>query len=187
LNAEILRRIEPVGVLDRIEASQRRVLNSLLSSPRINRLVEQEAIDGAAAYPPLDFLADVREGVFSEMYGGSAQPVDAYRRNLQRAYVETLSSRVNGAQAQSDDVRAFFRGELRTLENDLRGARIAADRATTLHVEDLRQQIARALDPTVQAAAAARPTTDLDESSIFDVTAPGDLCWPDYVVLPNKR
>jgi hypothetical protein len=187
LNAEILRRIEPVGVLDRIEASQTRVLNSLLSSPRINRLVEQETIDGAAAYPPLDFLADVREGVFSEMYGGSAQPVDAYRRNLQRAYVETLSSRVNGAQAQSDDVRAFFRGELRTLENDLRGARIAADRATTLHVEDLRQQIARALDPTVQAAAASRPTTDLDESSIFDVTAPGDLCWPDYVVLPNQR
>jgi len=187
LNVEILRRIEPVGLLDRIEASQTRVLNSLLSSPRINRLVEQEAIDGAAAYAPLDFLADVRQGVFSEMYGGSAQPVDAYRRNLQRGYVETLSSRVNGAQAQSDDVRAFFRGELKTLENDLRGARISTDRATALHVEDLRQQIARALDPTVQAAAAARSTTDLDDSSIFDVTAPGDLCWPDYVIVPKKR
>jgi hypothetical protein len=158
-----------------------------LSSARINRLVEQEALDGPAAYAPLDFLADVRKGVFAEVYGGSAAPIDAYRRNLQRAYVETLSNRVNGAQAQSDDVRAFFRGELKTLETDLQKPRAATDRATTLHVEDLRQQIARALDPTFQASAAARSTTELDDSSIFDVTSASDLCWVDYVVLPKKR
>src|SRR5688572_9820997 len=122
VNPEILRRIEPVGVLDRVEASQTRVLNSLLSTARMLRLVEQQAVDGTAAYAPLDFLADVRKGVFSELYGPTASPVDAYRRNLQRAYVETLSSRVNGAQAQSDDVRAFFRGELKTLDTDLAGS-----------------------------------------------------------------
>jgi hypothetical protein len=188
LNPEVLRRIEPVGVLDRIEASQGRVLNSLLSSARVNRLVEQEAIDGPAAYAPLDFLADVRKGVFSEVYGGSAEPIDAYRRNLQRAYIETLSNRVNGTQAQSDDVRAFFRGELKTLDADLQGPKISTDRATMLHVADLRQQIARALDPSVQAAAAARSTTDLaDEDSMFDVTSGSDICWPDYVVRPKRR
>ena len=48
LNEEILRRIEPVGVLDRIDTSQTRVLNALLSSARVGRLVEQEALDGAA-------------------------------------------------------------------------------------------------------------------------------------------
>jgi hypothetical protein len=188
LNADILRRIEPVGVLDRMEASQSRVLNSLLSSGRVNRLVEQEAIDGPAAYAPLDFLADVRKGIFSEVYGGTAEPIDAYRRNLQRAYVETLGNRVNGAQAQSDDVRAFFRGELKTLETDLRGPRISTDRATVLHIQDLQQQIARALDPTVQAAAGARSTTDLtDEEAMFDVTSGSDVCWPDYIVRPKKR
>jgi hypothetical protein len=188
LNPEVLRRIEPVGVLDRIEASQGRVLNSLLSSGRVNRLVVQEAIVGPAAYAPLDFLADVRKGVFSEVYGGSAEPIDAYRRNLQRAYIETLSNRVNGAQAQSDDVRAFFRGELKTLDADLQGPKISSDRATMLHVADLRQQIARALDPTVQAGAAARSTTDLaDEDSMFDVTAGSDICWPDYIVRPKRR
>jgi hypothetical protein len=188
LNPDILRRIEPVGVLDRVEASQSRVLNSLLSSARVNRLVEQEALDGPAAYPPLDFLADVRKGIFSEIYGGSAEPIDAYRRNLQRAYIETLGNRVNGAQAQSDDVRAFFRGELKTLDTDLQATKISTDRATTLHVQDLRQQIARALDPSVQAAAAARSTTDLaDEDSMFDVTTASDVCWPDYIVRPKRR
>ena len=186
LNAEILRRIEPVGVLARIQASQTRVLNSLLSSPRVNRLVEQQAIDGSAAYAPLDFLADVREGIFSEVYGGSARPIDAYRRNLQRAYIETLSSRVNGAQAQSDDVRAFFRGELKALDADLQGPRVSTDRATALHLDDLRQQIARALDPTFQPAA-ARATTEFTEPDLFDVTGSSDLCWPDYVVLPVQR
>ncbi|HJR61719.1 MAG TPA: zinc-dependent metalloprotease, partial [Vicinamibacterales bacterium] len=187
LNPEILRRIEPVGVLDRIEASQARVLNSLLSSPRVLRLVEQQAIDGAAAYAPLDFLADIRKGVFSEIHGGSTVPIDAHRRNLQRAYVETLSNRVNGAQAQSDDVRAFFRGELKALDGELSSMPSTSDRATKLHVDDLRQQIARALDPTVQGAAAARTTTEFDEPSIFDVTSAGDFCWVDYVVLPKKR
>jgi hypothetical protein len=185
LNAEILRRIEPVGVLDRIESAQSRVLNSLLTTGRINRLVEQQAIDGAAAYAPLDFLADVRRGVFSEVAEGKA--IDAYRRNLQRAYVETLGNRVNGAQAQSDDVRAFFRGELKSLEGELSAMR-GSDRATQLHVDDLRQMIVRALDPTVQAGAAARPTTDLtDENSLFDVTMAGEVCWPDYVVVPRKK
>jgi hypothetical protein len=187
LNPEILRRIEPVGVLDRIEASQTRVLNSLLSSARVLRLVEQEAIDGPSAYAPLDFLADVRKGVWSEIYLGGA--VDAYRRNLQRAYVETLSNRINGAQAQSDDARAFFRGELRTLDRDLEQAlNRQQDRATSLHIADVRMQIARALDPSIQApaaGAAGRVGTDFI-GDLFDVTANPESCWLDYAVLPKK-
>lgn len=49
LRAEILRRIEPSGALDRIRTSQTRVLTSLLANQRLDRLVEQEAIDWGAA------------------------------------------------------------------------------------------------------------------------------------------
>jgi hypothetical protein len=188
LNPEVLRRIEPVGVLDRIEASQTRVLNSLLSSARVLRLVEQETVDGASAYAPLDFLGDLRRGIWSEVYASAATPIDAYRRNLQRAYVETLSTRINGAQAQSDDARAFFRGELKTLDADLKTALgRQLDRATALHLEDVRTQIARALDPTVQAAASTGARTSTDLSGEFDVTWPPDLCWPDYTIEPRRR
>jgi hypothetical protein len=188
LDPQILRRIEPAGVLDRIEASQTRVLTSLFASARVLRLVEQEAIDGPAAYAPLDFLADVRRGIWSEVYASTPSPIDAYRRNLQRAYVETLSSRVNGAQAQSDDARAFFRGELKTLDTDVGTALDRQlDRATTLHLQDIRAQIARALDPTVQGTApGARSTTELDDP-LFDVTSSGDMCWPDYVVTVKEK
>ena len=72
LKPDILRRMEPNGALDRIRASQLRVLNGLLSPARLGRLAEGEAIDGASAYRPTDFLADVRKGVFQEIY--SADP-----------------------------------------------------------------------------------------------------------------
>ncbi len=184
IDPDILRRIEPVGVLDRIEASQTRVLNSLLSSARVLRLVEQETLDGAAAYAPLDFLADLRKGVFAEFYAAGAPSVDAYRRNLQRAYVETLSSRINGPQAQADDARAFFRGELKALDTQLASGQVsaAAAPATRYHADDLRAMIARALDPSAQPAApAARSTT----TAFDDVNL--DTCWPDYVVKPRRN
>ena len=183
INAEILRRIEPVGVVDRIRTGQMRVLNSLLSTARIGRLVEQEALDGAAAYRPLDFLADVRKGIWSEVYNGAAVKVDAYRRNLQRAYIEMLADRVNGRTAAVDDVRAFFRGELKTLDTDLRTALArAGDRATRLHIDDVRTQIERALDPTVVETGAPAARATLADDEIFDVSIDPVSCWVDYAI-----
>jgi hypothetical protein len=52
----------------------------------------------------------------------------------------------------------------------------------------VRTQIARALDPTVQAtSAAARSSTDLADDALFDVTSGSDACWPDYVVTPRGK
>ena len=101
INPEILRRIEPVGVLDRVRTGQLRVLNSLLSSARLARLVEQEALDGAAAYRPLDFLADLRKGIWSEFYNGSAdqgrrvspQPSAGLRRDARGSHQRTPGRR----------------------------------------------------------------------------------------------
>jgi hypothetical protein len=185
VNAEILRRIEPVGVLDRVKNTQLRVLGSLLSSARLTRLVEQETLDGDAAYRPVDFLGDVRRGIWSEAYADGPVLVDAYRRNLQRAYIETLADRINGPQAAADDARALFRGELKTLETDLKAAATrATDRTTRLHIDDIQMQIARALDPSIKTPAGTTPgrsTTD------FDVTIEPESCWADFVIPSNWR
>ncbi len=184
LKPDVLRRIEPAGVLARIRSSQQRVLDALLSAARLDRLVEQDALDGVAAYRPTQFLRDVRRGIWSEVYGQGAVLVDAYRRNLQRAFVETLSDRVNGRQAVANDARAFFRGELRTLEADLRAALArTTDRPTRLHMEDVRTQIARALDPAVRVELPAqRPAgtpAGVDDGDGQEATLG---CWPDYAI-----
>lgn len=183
VNPEILRRVQASGALPRIRTAQTRVLDALLSGARLARLTEQEAIDGAKAYRPTDFLRDVRKGVWSEMYAQAPVRVDAYRRNLQRAYIDVLADRSNGRQTAPDDARAFFRGELRVLDADLRLARArAADSATRMHVDDVRTQIARALDPAVQAVppAGARPAFS---DGAADEGAEEQLrCWPDIAI-----
>ena len=177
LRPEVLRRIEPAGALTRIRTAQLQVLNSLLSTQRFGRLVEQEAIDGSAAYRPSEFLADLRKGIFGEIYAPSVK-IDAYRRNLQRAYLDLMSTRLNGAQRVNDDQRPMFRGELKTIAADA-GAALArtTDRDTRLHLDDLRDQIAKILDPKFQLAnptpvpLIALPLSDSDTD-----------CWTDYAI-----
>lgn len=176
---EILRRIEPQGVLDRIRNAQRMILNNLLESRRFTRLVEQEAVDGARAYRPAEFLADLRRGIYAELSGAQVR-VDAFRRNLQRLYIELLSDRLNGRTPASDDQRPFFRAELRTIAAEAAGAiPRAADRATRAHLEDLRDLANRALDPKfLPPATPATPTTPQRPAEELET------CWPDLVIRP---
>ena len=119
---------------------------------RFNRLVEQEAMDGAAAYKPAEFLDGVRNGIWRELEAPSVR-IDAYRRNLQRAYLELLSEKLNGRAPVTDGQRPFLR-RAAFAESDDRGAMLhATDRATRLHLEDSKDQLAKALDPEFAAPA----------------------------------
>ena len=91
---EILRRIEPVGAIDRIHTAQNRILTSLLNGARFARLVEQETLDGNLAYSPVEFLQTVRKGVWREL-DGAAVKIDPFRRELQRSYLQDVNSKLN--------------------------------------------------------------------------------------------
>jgi len=82
-STEVLRRIEPTGALDLIKASQLRVLASPDERCEVQSLVEQEAMDGAAAYKPASSSMIVRNGIWRELEAPSVR-IDANRRNLQR-------------------------------------------------------------------------------------------------------
>lgn len=182
LKPEILRRMEPAGTLARIRTAQLRVLTNVMSPQRFARLVEQEALDGPNTYTPTEFLADVREGIFGEM----SQPrvkIDAYRRNLQRAYLELISTRLNGPTRATDDQRPMLRGELQTIAGNAKTAELkAADRETKLHLEDLRAEIGKILDPKYQQA---NPTpSPLTPPTGFISEDEG--CWVDYAIVVRK-
>ena len=113
------------------------------------------------AYAPLQFLADVRLGVWSEASKPGA-PVDIYRRNLQRAYLENLDQKLNGTPSSSAEIRALVKGELRALDRQLQtaGAAPGLDENARRHFADCREEIKIILDPRVprpapDAAAAA--------------------------------
>jgi hypothetical protein len=144
LDPEILRRVEPTGSMDRVRGAQQRILSNLLSPTRLARMVELSAIDGTAAYQPTTFLGDVRRGLWSELAAASVT-IDPYRRSLQRSYLALASARITPA---ADEARSLYRGELKSLDAEVRAALAkATDAATRRHLEDTRVEIASALDP----------------------------------------
>ena len=151
VNTDVLRRIQPVGAVERVRTAQTAVLNALLQNQRIDRMTEQLAIDGAAtAYSPVQFLADVRAGVWSEL-GKPGTAVTIYRRNLQRSYLDSMDQKLNGAPAASAEIRMLVKGELRALDRQLQTAVAAPglEENTRRHLVDSRDEIAMILDPRV--------------------------------------
>ncbi|HEU5459649.1 MAG TPA: zinc-dependent metalloprotease, partial [Pyrinomonadaceae bacterium] len=186
LKPEILRRIEPAGAMSRVNVAQERVLNSLLSNTRFDRLVEQEAIDGATAYRPADFMSDVRRGIWSELEIGPVR-IDVYRRRLQNSYIDLLSSKLNGRPAVADDYRALIKQELRDLSAAIAAASPrASDRQTRAHLADARDQIAKALDPKF-APPAPPATTFTFPIGVEDEFGFNLDCWTDYAIRPRRE
>lgn len=166
LDESILRKLEPNGSLSRVGGAQSRSLASLVSNDRLQRMIELEALasDRKDVYPVADMLADVRKGLWQEIASGA--PIDAFRRRLQRVYLEQMASKINPApQAPSPfpaqgggrgaaapvgtaDIRPILKSEMRALDADLVAAiSRTSDRMTKAHLEDARDQIRDMLNP----------------------------------------
>jgi len=191
---DILSRIEPQGALSRVLAVQRTVLNNLMASAKLQRMMEQEALHGANAYAPAEYLADLRKGIFSELSKPSPA-IDPYRRNLQRLYLDVANERINRpatpfiasgpmgmrplALGQFDDTRSILRAELRTLAQAASTKAAASrDRSTQAHLEMVRDEIAKILDPKLAPASGA-PAAGARATIVDDL----DVCWPDYRLI----
>ena len=160
LEQEVLRRIEVDGALARVGRAQSRLLSALLSNGRLARMTEFEALASGPddVYTPAELLTDVRRGIWSELRGGPVS-IDAFRRNLQRAYLDEVDRKLNplrGGEGPPQpstsapapgDVPALLRGELRQLDTELRNALPrASERTTRLHIEDARVRISKILE-----------------------------------------
>ena len=151
LDSDILDRFQGSGAPDLVRARQVGALNQVLNVPRMKRLVEQEAFHGSRAYSLGDMLDELREGVWSEIH--TTQDTDAYRRNLQRGYLERMKTLMADEDAQETDVAPFVRGQLLTLSGELSTAVApVTHRATRLHYLDAIARIEAILEPTADSA-----------------------------------
>ena len=87
LDPQVLKRIVPTGDATPLQGSNVELLRRLIDPGVFERLVEAE--QPGNAYLPLDLLSDLNRGLFSELAAGTPA-VGAYRRELQRNYVEAL-------------------------------------------------------------------------------------------------
>jgi len=163
IEPSILSRIEADGNVNRLANAQGRALSSLMSNTKLQRMVEQEAVATRKGdvYTVGEMLTDLRRGLWKEIYSG--QPVDAYRRRLQASYIESMAAKVAppaaaaasvpggpviGGASSTRDFRPLVKDEMRTLDRELAAAiSRTSDRTTRAHLIDVRDQIAKMLDP----------------------------------------
>ncbi|GLB52001.1 glutaminyl-tRNA synthetase [Neptunitalea chrysea] len=156
IDENIFNKIEFAGAVERIRGLQVRTLNNILDFGRMERLIENETLNGKSAYSLLDMMTELRKGIFSELPYG--KKMDTYRRNLQRAYVDRMEYLMTEDQSKSfgnttvnvsqSDIRAIVRGELGTLLSKVKsGAARTSDLTTKYHLKDLQKRIELILNP----------------------------------------
>jgi hypothetical protein len=154
--------IDPLETVNKLQTP---VVNRLLSVSTLTKLISAEASDGQSAYKITDFFADMQGSVFSELKAN--QPIDVYRRNLQKAYVEKLISIVKPGTAQAtaitfgrgmglpstelsatqSDVISVVKAQLRDLDTAIKSATPQSTGLSKYHLQDLSDRIQNALDP----------------------------------------
>ena len=147
LDKSILSRIGAEEVVARVQELQARSVKRLLEADRLSRLISYKETNGNRAYSAVEFLGDLRKGLFHELYLGRA--VDSYRRNLQRTYVDQAAAYVNPAEEEAkfkSDVVALMRGELQNLKLQIQKRKSGSgDIMTIYHWNDLLARIDKAL------------------------------------------
>ena len=163
VEADVLRRFEASGALNRIREAQVNALDLLLKPQRLARLLETDAMTDDA-YALDTMLETLRTGLWRELDDGSA--IGPYRRNLQRGYLERMDHLMT-AEVESEelpdwaedyviqtpidvsqsDIRAYVRTELTTLRGEVeRGLRRTDDATTEMHLQDVLARVDRILD-----------------------------------------
>lgn len=146
-----------------ILALQEAALNKMMSTATMNKMLNAEAAIGNSAYTLFDLLTDLKQMVFTEL--NTKKPVDIYRRNLQKSYVEKLGSIINPSQSgatvfvvrggnaeptidtKKSDIISYVRGHARELKAMVDAAAASGDRATKYHLQDLSDRLKKMLDP----------------------------------------
>lgn len=151
LNQEVLDRIEASGAIERIQRLQTRALGSLLDDDRLKRMVANEEVNGQEAFSVVELMDDLRKGIFEELY--ASKKVDAYRRNLQRSYVDLATAYVQQLKSNENDdvlksdIVSLMRGEMEQLRKDINLRKTRSnDTLTRYHWVDLLARIDAGLE-----------------------------------------
>ena len=162
IDTTIFDKIESAGNVERIRSFQTRTLNNILDFGRMERMIENETINGNTAYSLLSMMRDLRQGIWNELRTGRS--IDTYRRNLQRAYIDRMEFLMTKEQSQipaafrrfvrrtnvnvnQSDIRAIVRAELKSLQRSVRTSATNSSGMKRIHLQDVLERIDAILNP----------------------------------------
>jgi len=144
---------------------QDNVLNRLFSTSTMNKLIQFEAEEGKKGYSVTEMFSDLKKGIWSEL--ASKKKIDIYRRNLQKSYVNILSSIIAPPKTSEttivinfggtsrpqlsvdkSDIKSIVRAHLITLRAEIKAAiPTIPDDMSRYHLQDVVTRIDDALNP----------------------------------------
>jgi hypothetical protein len=163
LNKDILDKTSDPSGATLLGNVQTQVINSLFSIPRLYRMTTSTARYGSDKTYTIDaFITDIKNDVFTELK--TRKPIDIYRRNLQKSFVEALLNTLKPVQpgpqiqgfgggtpipdTKNTDIPSVVKGNLNNLKNELTQSLAGTtDKTSKYHIQDLILRIKQALDP----------------------------------------
>jgi hypothetical protein len=159
LNKNILNKISQPSVSDTVANIQTRVLKNLVSSARLSRMLNSANRFGQKTYTADEMMTDVKNNIWSELK--TRKSIDPLRRNLQKNYVDILSSMIepstgsaissllsSASSIRNTDVPSMARAYLKNLNREIIAAIPATtDKMSKYHLQDVSERIKQALDP----------------------------------------
>src|SRR5699024_7603606 len=151
LNEDVLELINRDSSVDLIRRLQVGVLSNILDPQLIARLIEYNNRSNADTYTAYEMMDDLQNGIWNEL--DSYKPIDVYRRNLQRAYVEQMEHLMTeelpdiparfkqfigwtDVNVSQSDIRPMVRDELAALLGKIKRAQgRIGDRITEAHLK----------------------------------------------------
>lgn len=123
-----------------IGSSQDRVLNYLFSTNTLSRLAVSEAMYGDKAYRLINYFDDIDKAIWTELKAET--PIDVYRRNLQRSYVESLITLSGKSGKEYRDVGPIVKNKLVEIHAAIRkGKRKIDDPMSQYHLKFLEDRL----------------------------------------------
>ena len=116
-------------------------ISGLLNVQKLERM-GQFAEYGPGNYAPEEFLDDLTDMIFEELYKGRA--TDSWRRYLQRTYVSSALEVIASRVAEGTDARTLLLGKVTELQKKAAKAK-SSDAATQAHWTELSKMIEKAL------------------------------------------
>lgn len=161
LDQDIYSRIGMNGVVV-IGSLQDNILGNLLGTRTLTKLLDAEAVLGNSAYQLTALLSDLKKGIWSEL--ATRKPIEIYRRNLQKSYVNILNSLLNPGTGPSisfsgiiisgstasdkSDIKSVVRAHLGSLRTEINATvPLITDPMTKYHLQDELKRIDKALNP----------------------------------------
>jgi hypothetical protein len=144
LDTAILARIgeSPTQTMQQIHGM---VLNHFFSPSTLSKLAVSEAVNGMDSYQLVNYFADIDIAMWTELKTGA--PIDIYRRNLQRSYIDKLIDLSAKSGKDYRDVGPILKVKLAEINSAI-GKNLARvkDPMTIYHLKFIQGKVAGALE-----------------------------------------